>query len=142
MDHPDYASLDLPDHKPKEDWEWQHRRSYVYRRLLEAGHHTLLNKRALSEKFDCTRKTIYNDLDKISEYMVNQIDTQWEKSQSMLVYERAIAELMDRGDFKEAAKVRKMFDEWLENRGEMDKEPERVEHSVNEDDLEFLDEVF
>jgi hypothetical protein len=142
MDHPDYASLDLPDHKEKADWEWQHRRAYVYQELIEAGHHTLVNKKALAEKFDVTRKTIYADIDKISEYMVQQIDTTWEKSQSMLVYERAIAELMDRGDFKEAAKVRKMFDEWLEDRGELDKEPERVEHSVDDEDLEFLEDVF
>lgn len=142
MSQPDFAALDLPNDKPKEEWDWQHRRAYVYRRLIEEGHHSLINKRQLSKTFGVTRKTIYNDLDAIAEWMADQVDTEWEKSQSMLVYEKAISELIDQGDYKEAAKVRQMFDEWLEDRGELDKEPDRKEVSVDSEDLDFLDEVF
>lgn len=141
---PDYAALDLPEDKPKSEWSWQHRRAYVYQRIMDEGHHSLLNKTDLSAKFEVTRKTIYSDIDKIAEYITDEFNPTRHKSQTVAVFEKAVRELLDEGRYKDAAKVRAQFDEWRENRGDLDKEATEldVNHSVDEDDLEFLDDVF
>lgn len=141
-EEPDYAALDLPDVEPDGDWAWQHRRSYIYRELMDVGHHGLLNKAELARKFDVSRVTIYKDLDHIAAYIEQNLGDH-HTSESVAVFEKAVQELLDEGRFKEAAQVQTMMSEWLENRGELDREPDTiVEHQLGDEEFDFLEEVF
>ena len=143
-DVPDYAALTLPDDKPKPEWGWQHRRAFIHRRLMDVGHHTLLNKTELARKFDVTRKVIYDDLDRLAEYITEDFDPERHKSETIAVFDKCVAELLDEGRYKDAAKVRAQFDEWRERRGDMDRENNDLDINIDADGeaLEFLDEVF
>lgn len=142
-DHPDYASFELPEDTPKDEWAWQHRRAYIYRQLIDRGHHQLLNKTDLATEFGVTRKTIYDDLDKIAEYIDQEMATN-HRSETVAVFQKAVKELLDEGEYAQAAKVQSQFSQWLAGQGEIDTEPQtvRVEHSVDDEQLDFLNEVF
>lgn len=148
-EHPDYAALDLPDDKPYPEWGWQKRRAYIYGEWMDAGTHRLLNKSALAEQFDVSRNTIYKDLDSVAEF-VDQNLGEHHGAETVGVLKRAVQELMDEGEYARAAKVQTQMGDWLERRGAIEKEPDRMEakvasadaSEVDEDDLEFLDEVF
>lgn len=141
--HPDYAALELPDDEPFTEWSWQHRRAYVFNEWVGAGTHGLLNKSALADQFDVSRHTIYSDLDAVAEFVDQHLGDR-HGAETVNVYKKAVRELLSEGDYKDAARVQSMMGDWLERRGAVDKEPEKVEvdHGVGEEDLEFLDEVF
>lgn len=146
---PDYAAIDTPDprEKPHEEWTYAERRAYIYREWIDRGSHQLLNKSQLARNFDVNRRTIYNDLDRIADF-VDENMSRHHGTQTTAVFQRAVAELLDEGEYKDAAQVQDMMSDWLERRGAIDKEPD--EHRVakanatelDDDDLEWLDEVF
>lgn len=123
---PDYAALDLPEDKPKPEWHYSRRKAYIYRELMDRGHHRLLNKTELAAEFDVTRQTIYRDLDAIAEY-VEATMAKNHASETVQVFQRCVQELLDEGEYKKAADVQSQFGEWLERRGAIDTEPEKHE---------------
>lgn len=147
---PDYAAIDLPDptERPHEDWTYAERRAYIYREWLDRGSHQLLNKSQLARQFDVMRKVIYNDLDKIANFVEENM-ARHHGAQSTAVFQRAVSELLDEGEYKQAAQVQDMMSDWLERRGAIDKEAEKHKvaradagDELDDEDLEFLEEVF
>jgi len=145
--HPDYAGRDLPDSEPYEEWGWRDRRAYIYREWMDAGTHRLVNKSALAEQFGVSRNTIYKDLDRIAGFVDDNLG-EHHGAETVGVYKRAVEELLSEGEYKQAAQVQDMMGDWLERRGKVDKEPERHAIAtadaadVDEEDMDFLDEVF
>jgi len=145
--HPDYAGRDLPDSEPYEEWGWRDRRAYIYREWMDAGTHRLVNKSALAEQFGVSRNTIYKDLDRIAGFVDDNLG-EHHGAETVGVYKRAVQELLSEGKYKQAAQVQDMMGDWLERRGKVDKEPERHAIAtadaadVDEEDMDFLDEVF
>lgn len=147
--HPDYGARDLPDtdDEPYEEWHAYDRRTYVLDRWTDVGTHRLLNKSRLAEQFGVSRDTIYNDIDAVAEHVDRSLGKQ-HGAETVNILKRAVAELLDEGEYKKAAKLQLDFGQWLADRGAIDKEPERHEvatadaSDVDEDAYEFLDEVF
>lgn len=137
---PDYGAIDTPDpaEKPHADWTYAERRAYIYSEWLDRGTHQLLNKSQLARQFDVRRNTIYNDLDAIAEFVEENM-ARHHGAETTATFKRAVAELLDEGEYKDAAQVQNMMSDWLERRGAIDKEPERKEVAaaqVDEGDLD------
>ncbi len=147
-DEPDYAAIDLPDpdEEPHSEWHWSKRRAYIYREWLDHGTHQLLNKSQLARQFDVKRDTIYKDLDRIASFVEENM-ARHHGAESTQVFQRVVAELLDAEEWEKAAKVQNTMSDWLERRGAIDKEPDRVEKRVqamdiDEADMDFVDDVF
>jgi hypothetical protein len=125
-EQPDYEQLELPDHEQYGEWHWSHRRAYIFDELRRVGHHRLLNKTELASQFGVTRTQIYHDLDAIAEYIDENMDDRHE-AEAVQVFQAAVKELLNEGEWKKAADVQAQFSEWLERRGQLDKEPEQHE---------------
>jgi len=145
--HPEYAARDLPEDEPYEEWGWRDRRAYVMREWMDAGTHRLLNKTNLAKQFGVSRNTIYDDLDAVAEHVESNLGDK-HGTETVNVYKRAVQELLDEEEYKKAAQVQDMMGDWLERRGAVEKEPEKHAvarqdaSDVDEEDLDFLDEVF
>ena len=150
-EEPDYAALDLPDpdEVPHDEWHWTKRRAYLYREWLDHGTHQLLNKTQLAKQFDVTRNTIYNDLDKIAEF-VEQNMARHHGAETTAVFQRVVSELIDDEEWEKAAKVQNTMSDWLERRGAIDKEPDKQQIAaevrdsadLDEEDADWVNEVF
>lgn len=95
---PDYQSVHVPKGKRPEEYDWRERRADLLRRIREAGGTLFLNKSEVAREYDVARSTLYNDLEKLSEYAEGSLGER----------ESLDAEaLRERGDHAKAAKVEK-----------------------------------
>jgi len=147
-----FAAVDLPcddgqESKPKPEWTYHERRAYIFRRWMDEGSHKLLNKSELARDFDVTRVIIYRDLDRVADSVEERL-AESHGAQTKAVFEKAVAALLNQGDYKKAAKVQDMMGDWLERRGEIHKEPERIEarqvggEDLTEEQIEALNDAF
>lgn len=120
----DLMEVPLPD--DLSDCNTQQRRRYIYERLMDEGHQSLLDKNNLSKKLDVSLRQIYYDLDAVAEYVEETAGTH-HVGRNMSVFEKAKREALREGDWKAATEILEKEAEWLENRGAIDKEPEKQE---------------
>lgn len=142
---PDYGAIEMPDpdEVPHEEWTYAQRRAYIYAEWLDRGTHQLINKSQVARMFDVTRDTIYNDMDHVAQF-VDENMGRHHGAESTATFKAAVRELLNEGEYKDAAQVQNMLSDWLERRGAIDKEPDRAEVDVGmgDEDLEWLNEVF
>ena len=108
----------------------QQRRAYVYKRIREEGHPSLIDKVKISNETDVSRRQVYYDLDAVAEFVDEHIAGDVHTGHNYTVFEKAKRELMRRGDWKGAVEVLQDEAEWLERRGAIDKEPDEVDVEV------------
>lgn len=143
---PNLRGIEPPLDEEPEDWERFEKCAWLYNEVKEAGHPDLINKSEAAEFFGVTYQTVYNYLnDYVYPYMRAEVgDRHLETSNS--VYQRAVRELMQAGEFEKAARVNKMWNDFLSERGVADKEPDKheIEHrsDLSDEDRELLDDMF
>lgn len=123
----DYSAIPVPNKDP-EEYTYNERRAEILKLIEEKGHPWGFNYSELGRRYGYSHKTISNDFDVLKEWYKGRIGTD-AKTTSDLAYTRIVQEHMDNGEYEKARRALDSWNEWLENRGVQDKEPDEVEHS-------------
>jgi hypothetical protein len=126
-----YYDVDVPSDKDPSDFTYAQRRAEILQEILDAGHPRLIDKSGLANRYDVANSTITNDIDEIADsikdHMGRRADLLFQS-----IYASVIEELRDEGDRKELRHWLKDFKEFLQERGKIEKEPEKHEIDKNE----------
>lgn len=120
----DYREVPIPDDLT--ECSTVQRRTYLWKRVNEEGHHSLLDKEAEAERLDISLRMVYYDMEAVREYITETLGRH-HVAENVSVFEKAKKESLRQGDWKGAVEVLKKEAEWLEDRGAVDKEEEQVE---------------
>ena len=139
----DYRSIDVPDDKVPSDYTYAERRAEILQLIEQAGHPRAINQTSLAERYGCAQSNISNDVDVLREYITENIDERTVDSITETVFQKAIQELVNNGEYMDAVKATEKWNEWLFDRGKVEKEPDKHEvdgsldvKQIWEDDLE------
>ena len=124
---PDLRNIKTPD-EPGPDVPKLRRQAYLYEKVMEMGHPSLVDKPDIARKFDISRRQVYYDLEDVAASIQAHDISQNHVGENMPVFEKAKREAIREGDWQGAVKILREQAEWLEDRGELDKEPD--EHEV------------
>lgn len=124
----DLESVPLPD--DPEDFDALHRRAWLYRRINEEGHFSLLEPEEIAEKFGVAMRTIYYDRDCVAEYVEEEKVGITHTGRNYSIFEKAKREALREGDWQGAIEALQAEAEWLEDRGAISTEPDQVEVDV------------
>jgi hypothetical protein len=111
----DYAAVPIPDTatKPREEWDYQERRSELLQRIREAGHPDELNQTELAERYDVSQQQISKDMRKIGNDIRKSLDKDRRALAVDSVIRRSIRGLLDNGEYMDAAQLALDWDDWV-----------------------------
>jgi len=129
----DYRAIEVPTDKPPKEYTYAERRSEILQLIEQAGHPRAINQTRLAERYGCAQSNISNDVDVLREYIVDNIDERTVDTITETVYQKSIRELVDNGDYKDAVKAVESWNDWLMDRGKVERkaDKQKVEHSGN-----------
>ena len=128
---PDYRAVNVPEDKPPSEYTYVERRAETLQLIEQAGHPRAINQTRLAERYDVSQGQISQDVDRLRSFIVDHIDEDTVDAITETVYQKSVQELMSNGEYKDAVKAVKSWNEWLMDRGKVDKEPEKIEHGGN-----------
>jgi len=123
----DYRAVEVPNDKPPEEYQYTERRAEILQLIEEAGHPRSINQTRLGERYGVSQGQISKDISRIRDYIVDNIDERTVDSITETVYQKSIRELMDKGDHYKAVKAAESWNNWLMDRGKVEKEPDKHE---------------
>jgi len=123
----DYRAVEVPDDKLPEDYHYNERRAEILKLIEEAGHPRAINQTRLAERYGVTQGQISKDITRLREFITENIDERTVDSITEVVYQKSIKELMDKGEYKDAVKAVESWNDWLMDRGKVEKEPDKHE---------------
>jgi len=124
---PDYRAVNVPEDKPPSEFTYVERRAETLQLIEQAGHPRAINQSRLADRYDVSQGQISQDVDRLRSYIVANIDETTVDSITETVYQKSVQELMSNGDYKDAVKAVESWNDWLMDRGKVDKEPDRHE---------------
>lgn len=124
----DYSAINIPEQKPPEEYSYNERRAEILQLIERKGHPWGFNKAELARRYGVSDVQVHKDFDRVKEWYEDHIGED-AKQASDLAYRRIVQEHMDNGDFEKARRALDSWNEWLEDRGFEEKEPEKIEHS-------------
>ena len=124
---PDLRNIKTPD-TPGADVPKLQRQAWLYEKVVEMGHPSLIDKVDIAQKFEVSRRQVYYDLEDVARSIQEYDISKNHVGENMPVFEKAKREALREGDWQGAVKILREQAEWLEDRGELDKEPD--EHEV------------
>jgi len=124
---PDYRAVNVPEDKPPAEFTYVERRAETLQIIEQAGHPRAINQSRLADRYDVSQGQISQDVDRLRGYIVDNIDETTVDSITETVYQKSVQELMSNGDYKDAVKAVESWNDWLMDRGKVDKEPDKHE---------------
>lgn len=136
-----YEMIEVPDNPREADTK--ERRAALYHRIQELGHPKLLDqdeKEQFARRFDISVRQVWYDLDVIKEYVAETLDYEKHVSDVSFVFDKAMSEAVDEGEWEKAADIAMQQGEWLERRGIIENEDvDKVEIGPSEEWRNFLE---
>ena len=124
---PDYRAVNVPEDKPPSEFTYVERRAETLQLIEQAGHPRAINQSRLADRYDVSQGQISQDVDRLRSYIVANIDETTVDSITETVYQKSVQELMSNGEYKDAVKAVESWNDWLMDRGKVDKEPDKHE---------------
>lgn len=134
-EEPDYRAVEVPEQKPPEEYHWTQRRAEILQLVEEAGHPRAINQARLSDRYGVSEAQISKDMKRLRKYITNRIDEQRVDTITQTVFQKAIREMVENGEYMDAVKATEKWNNWLFDRGKVDKEPDK--HEVDGDGIVF-----
>ena len=122
----DYRAIDLPDNEQYENWTYAQRRAYILSEIREVGHPNLLNQSDIARQFDVDRSLISREMDLLGEYVAETLGDRRELTTANVV-NRCIAELIEEGEWKDAAELALKLDEWCVRETKLEEMQQQLE---------------
>lgn len=110
----DYSTVEIPA-KPPTEYHWTQRRAEILQLVDQAGHAQAISQVELADRYGVSQPQISKDLDRLDEFIRGRLAHRRDLEASAC-YDRAIRGLLDDEEWYQAAKVRKMKDEFLDER--------------------------
>jgi hypothetical protein len=129
----DYEAVNIPKQKPPNEYTYAERRAEILKLIQEAGHPKNVSRTRLGERYGVTHGQISQDIDRLQTFIQENIDEKRVDSITETVYQKAVSELMENGEYKDAVKAVESWNEWLMDRGKVEKEPDK--HEVDGDGI-------
>jgi hypothetical protein len=129
----DYEAVNIPEQKPPNEYTYAERRAEILKLIQEAGHPKNVSRTRLGERYGVTHGQISQDIDRLQTFIQENIDEKRVDSITETVYQKAVSELMENGEYKDAVKAVESWNEWLMDRGKVEKEPDK--HEVDGDGI-------
>lgn len=131
----DYRTVAVPEDKTPGDYHWTERRAEILQLVEEAGHPRKINQARLADRYGVSTAQICKDMKRLRKFITENIDEERVDSITEIVYQKAVSELMDNGEYKDAVKAVESWNDWLMKRGRVDKEPDT--HEIEGDGIVF-----
>lgn len=128
MSNRDYYHVDVPSSKAPEDYEWWERRAEILDLILERGTPHGVHQQRLADRYGVSKSQISQDMDRLREHVDKTLGRS-AKMTTRALYQKAIQELRDDGEYREAFEVAMEWNEWLQDIGEQETVPEKHEIS-------------
>lgn len=125
---PDYYQVDVPAGKDPEDYTYVERRAEILGLILDRGSPHGIKQARLAERYDVSEGQISQDMDRIREHVVEHLGRQ-AKLTTRASYQKTVKKLQEEGEWKKAWDVIMDWNEWLQDTGHQEKEPDRHEIS-------------
>lgn len=125
-----YKDVNIPDGKEPSEYSYHERRSELLGFAIEAGHPDMLSRKRFAERYDVDPSTITRDIQALGDEIHEDLSSDAELITSV-IYRKAVREKMDQGDFVEAVQIVESWNEWLEDRGQQEKVPDRMEMDLD-----------
>lgn len=122
----DLTTIPIPE-EPHDDWQSEERRAWILNRVQELGHPSLLDHEKMKEKFDVSLRQTYYDLEHVMDWVEDNVISEHHTGKNWTVFEKAKREALKEGKWQEAVEIVEAEAQWLEDRGHIDKEPEKHE---------------
>ena len=132
----DYSSVEIPDIEPSE-YHYTQRRARLLQLVEEAGHPDALNQTELAERFGVSQQQISKDLDRLSTYARDRLESRDRRAFTVdSVLQRCIREMLDEGEWRQAAKTALEYEEWAAGFSDLEELHERVRQLEEMSDAE------
>jgi len=126
--NPDYYHVDVPSGKNPEDYTYVERRSEILGLILDRGSPMGVKQVRLAERYDVSESQISQDMDRLRSHVDNHLGRS-AKMTTRALYQKAIENLRQDGEYREAFEVAMEWNRWLQDIGEQETEPEQHEIS-------------
>ena len=123
----DYRAANVPEQKPPNEYTYVERRAEELQLIEEAGHPRAISQTRLADRYGVSQGQISQDIDRLRDYINENIDESTVDAITETVYQKSIKELVEAGDYKDAVKAVESWNDWLMDRGKVDKEPDKVD---------------
>jgi len=125
----DYRATNIPEQKPPAEYSYVERRAETLQLIEEAGHPRAISQTRLADRYGVSQGQISQDIDRLRDYINENIDEAAVDAITETVYQKSIRELVESGEYKDAVKAVESWNNWLMDRGKVDKEPDEMKHS-------------
>jgi len=126
-DGPDYRATNGPETKPAAEYSYVERRAEMLQLIEEAGHPRAISQTRLADRYGVTQGQISQDIDRLRTYINDTIDTDTVDAITETVYQKSIKELIEKDEHYKAVKAVESWNDWLMDRGKVEKEPDKHE---------------
>jgi|SRR6056297_984562 len=126
-DGPDYRATNVPETKPAAEYSYVERRAEMLQLIEEAGHPRAISQTRLADRYGVTQGQISQDIDRLRTYINDTIDTDTVDAITETVYQKSIKELIEKDEHYKAVKAVESWNDWLMDRGKVEKEPDKHE---------------
>ena len=131
---PNYATLEPPADTPEAEYDCHARRAAIFDVIVAAGSPQRINQRALADRFDVAPSTISNDMDRLAE-AVDQHLADDVALTGRALFDHVTRELLHADDWEATREAFDVFLEWSEflaDRGEIERAPDRAAVDVRQ----------
>ncbi len=122
----DYRAVNVPEQKPPSDYSYVERRAEELQLIEEAGHPRAISQQRLADRYDVSQGQISQDFDRLRTFITKTIDHDTVDAITETVFQKSIKELVEQGEYMDAVRATEKWNDWLMNRGKVDKEPNEV----------------
>jgi predicted DNA-binding transcriptional regulator YafY len=122
---PDYRATNIPDTKPADEYTYVERRAEILQLIQEAGHPRAISQTRLADRYGVTQGQISQDIDRLQKFITESIDHQTVDGITEIVYQKSIKELMANDEYNKAIRAVESWNNWLMDRGKVEKEPDK-----------------
>jgi len=125
---PNYYEVPIPMDKPKSDWNYNERRAFILRRIIEVGDPQLISRTKISNLFDVSQQQISKDINKISKSINQHIDESKLKMEIETAFRTIKHKAIEQDDYNLYRKAVNDWKDWMFQSGHLDREPEKIKH--------------
>jgi len=123
----DYRAANVPEGKAPDEYTYVERRAEELQLIEEAGHPRAISQTRLADRYGVSQGQISQDIDRLRDYINENIDATTVDAITETVYQKSIKELVESGEYKDAVKAVESWNDWLMDRGKVEKEPDKHE---------------
>ena len=135
---PDYESVQIPA-KPPSEYSYVQRRADLLSQIYDLGHPSMIHQGEAADRYDVSQSQISKDIKRLGEHVDQELGAR-RAIATDAVFQRAIQGLLEEGEYRDAARTVKDWNEWVDEYKELSELQERLaalEENQNRSDYQL-----